>query len=122
MKIEQVAVQCFTIRDHCKTEEDFRASMKRVSEMGYKAVQISAVGPIAPEVIRSICEDNGLTICATHENGAEIINNPDNVIAKLKTMGCKDTAYPHPHMENRDAAAFAQIAKDLADAATRFKD
>jgi hypothetical protein len=29
MKIEQLGLQCYTIRDHCKTEPDFAASMAK---------------------------------------------------------------------------------------------
>ena len=46
MKISQVAIQLFTLREFCKTAEDFAASMKKVREIGYTSVQVSGVGPI----------------------------------------------------------------------------
>jgi sugar phosphate isomerase/epimerase len=98
MKIEQVALQCFTIRDHVKDEAGFAASMKKVADIGYQAVQISAVGPIPAETIRSICAENNLTICATHEKGDALFNDTEGCIERLKTLGTKYTAYPHPHV------------------------
>lgn len=114
MKIQQVALQCYTIRDHCKTEEDFRKAMKRTADLGYQAVQISAVGPIAPETIKAICDENGLAIAATHEPGKTILEDPQSVIDRLKALGCVDTAYPYPHMENKDQAGYTWLAHELA--------
>ena len=35
--------QLYTLRDFCKTTEDLEATIRRVAEMGYKAVQLSGV-------------------------------------------------------------------------------
>eukprot|EP01052_Picozoa_sp_SAG31_P009604 SAG31_NODE_508_length_14732_cov_75.624547_8_plen_92_part_00 len=59
MKIEQLGLQCYTIRDYCKTEQDFAESMAKAAAIGYKSVQISAVGPIDPATIKIICDKNG---------------------------------------------------------------
>jgi hypothetical protein len=40
MKDFVVAAQLYTLRDYMKTPEDIRKSLKKVSEMGYTAVQI----------------------------------------------------------------------------------
>ena len=58
VRLDQIGLQCYTIRDYCKTEEDFAESMAKAAKIGYRAVQISAVGPIAPERIKS---SNSLT-------------------------------------------------------------
>lgn len=96
MKLSQVAAQLYTIRDHCKTEADFAASMKRIRSLGYLAVQLSGVGPIAPDIIVRILKENGLTCCATHEGGEMILKTPEQVVAKLKALNCRFTAYPYP--------------------------
>ncbi|RKX34780.1 MAG: sugar phosphate isomerase/epimerase, partial [Verrucomicrobia bacterium] len=44
MKINQVAAQLYTLRDHIKTPADIAASMKKVREIGYTAVQVSGMG------------------------------------------------------------------------------
>jgi sugar phosphate isomerase/epimerase len=98
MKREQVALQCYTLRDHCKTAADFAASMKKTRAIGYPAVQISGIGPIPPEQVRRICEGEGLAICATHEPGKTIVEEPRAVVDRLATLGCRHTAYPYPHV------------------------
>ena len=46
---KRIGAQLYTLRDFTQTEEDFEKSMKKVPDMGYKMVQMSGVGPIAPE-------------------------------------------------------------------------
>ena len=36
----RIGVQFYTLRDHCKTLEEFSESLKKVAEIGYKTVQI----------------------------------------------------------------------------------
>lgn len=98
MKIEQVALITYTIREHIKTPSDFRKSMRKLADIGYRAVQISGmqhdVMPAAE--IAEVCREHGLTICATHEPGATILNDPESVVERLRTLGCQYTAYPCP--------------------------
>ena len=96
MKIDQVAIQLYTLRDFCKTTEDYAATLKRVREIGYRAIQISAVGPIPEKDLRSIAEGEGLVICATHEPAHKILNETQSVVDRLAALGCTYTAYPNP--------------------------
>ena len=41
-----------------------------------------------------MCDDIGLTICATHEPNDEIIKNTQAVIEKLNILNCSYTALP----------------------------
>lgn len=97
MKITQIAAQLYTVRQQCTTAADLATTLAKIRAIGYTAVQISGVGPIPPAEIRRIAEGAGLTICATHESGASIFDTPQSVIDRLGALGCKDTAYPHPH-------------------------
>ena len=96
MKLSQVAIQLYTLRDFCKTAADFAVSMKKVREIGYTSVQISGVGPSPEAELVAMCKAEGLTICATHESGAAILDDTDKVIARLRALGTKLTAYPYP--------------------------
>lgn len=96
MKIEQVAVQMYTLRDHLKTPEDYDATLARVAEIGYKSVQISGPRPISPSEIAGLCRKHKLSINSTHESSDEILENPEQVVANLRDFGCTFTAYPYP--------------------------
>jgi sugar phosphate isomerase/epimerase len=96
MKLSQVAIQLYTLRDFCKTAADLAVTLKKVREIGYAAVQISGVGPIPESEIVTLCKAEGLTICATHEHGPTILDEPEKVIARLQALGTRLTAYPYP--------------------------
>lgn len=98
MNIDRIAVQLFTLRDHLKTEDDIRTTLQRVARIGYRAVQVSGMGPIAEEELVRICDGEGLTICSTHEPGARICDEPERVVERLHKLGCRHTAYPYPHV------------------------
>lgn len=96
MKIQQVAAQLYTLRNFCKTPEDIAASLSKVAAIGYRAVQASGLGPIEESELVRLCQKNGLTLCATHEGGAQILEQPEKVVERLRKLGCKYTAYPFP--------------------------
>ncbi len=121
MKIEQVAIQLYTLRDFCKNATDYAATMRRVREIGYRAVQISAVGPIPAEELRTITEGEGLTICATHEPSVKILTETDAIIERLQTLNCRHTAYPGPVEVNfEDEADVTRWLNDLDTAARKL--
>ena len=96
MKIEQVAAQLFTVRNHIKSPKDVAESMKKVRRAGYTAVQVSGMGPIDEAELGKILDGEGLVCCATHESSDTILNEPQKVADRLKKLGCTYTAYPFP--------------------------
>lgn len=96
MKLHQIAAQLYTVRDYCKTPADIAVSLKKIRQIGYPAVQVSGIGPIAEDELVRICRDLGLTICATHEPSARILDEPAAVAERLHKLGCRYTAYPYP--------------------------
>jgi sugar phosphate isomerase/epimerase len=96
MKINQIAIQLYTLRDYCQTAADVAITAKKIRQIGYTAVQVSGVGPIPEEELVSIFNGEGLKICATHHHGLQILNNPELVIERLNKLGTKLTAYPYP--------------------------
>ena len=96
MKLNQVALQLYTLRDFCKTAAEFAASMKKVRAIGYESIQVSGVGPIPEAELVAITRGEGLTICTTHEPPATILDAPALVVERLQKLGCKYTAYPFP--------------------------
>ena len=96
MKLSQVAVQLYTLRDHLKTSADIAATLKKVAALGYQAVQVSGMGPISEEELNALLDANGLVCCATHEGSDVIRKEPAKVVERLKKLRCRHTAYPFP--------------------------
>jgi sugar phosphate isomerase/epimerase len=96
MKIEQVGVQLYTIRDHLKTPEDYQASLQKIAEIGYKSVQVSGPRPLSEGEIAALCVEKGLVINSSHEDAGLILGDPAKVVENLEAFGCRYTAYPMP--------------------------
>lgn len=122
MKLSQVAAQLFTVRDHCATAPELAATARKLRAIGYQAVQHTWSCPVPSEMVARIMADEGLTICANHDIGAVILDEPEKVVANLEQLGCNLTAYPYPHgIDFGDARAVAEFARklDLAGAVLR---
>ena len=96
MKLNEIAITLYTVRNFCQTEKDLQNTLRKIKKIGYNAIQVSSIGPIDPKDVKKMCDDIGLTICATHEPNDEIIKNTHAVIEKLNILNCSYTALPYP--------------------------
>jgi sugar phosphate isomerase/epimerase len=94
----KIALQLWTVRDHLGSETEVARTLARVREIGYEHVQVSGLSWLSPRRIRELTDDAGLGICATHEEARDIVEEPTKVAEKLAALGCRFTAYPHPHV------------------------
>ena len=122
MIISQVAAQLYTVRDFCRTASDLTITARKIRAIGYKAVQISGLGPIPSEEIVRIMTGEGLTICATHEPGAIILDQPERAVENLQKLGCRLTAYPYPQgVDFSDAHSITTLVRNLDAAGAKFR-
>lgn len=96
MRLNQIAAQLYTLRDHCQTSSTLADSARKLREIGYLAVQVSGIGPIPDLEVVRIMADEGLTICASHEPSQRILDEPEAAIERVMNLGCTLTAYPYP--------------------------
>jgi len=96
MKIEQIAVQLYTLRDFTETPAGFAATMKRVREIGYPAVELAGTAGLPPAEAAKIVRDDGLQICSSHESPQMILQNPQQVVDRLGEFGITHAVYPWP--------------------------
>lgn len=87
-----LAAQLYTIRQFTQTISSFAESMAKIRKIGYRAVQVSGIGPIAHEEVRRITQDQGLTICITHLGFDTIRSSTEAVIEQHQLWGCKHVA------------------------------
>ncbi len=92
----RIAAQLYTVREFLQTELEFVRSMEKLAEIGYKEVQLSAVGCMngdTPEVsakqCRQILDDHGLKACLTHRPWDEVKDRTDECITFHRTFGAE---------------------------------
>ncbi len=85
----------FTLREHTNTSEDLAGALCKVREIGYEAVQMSAIGAMngeKPEVdaklARTMLDDNGLRCIATHRLWDNLLNDIEAEIEFHQILGC----------------------------------
>lgn len=114
MKLSQVAIQLYTLRNHLQTPKEIAATLRRVKAIGYPAVQVSGMGPIPESELKSMLDGEGLICCATHEPSRVIRENPQAVVDRLHALDCKLTAYPYPEgVDLQNLADLSALAADL---------
>lgn len=62
----ELAAQLYTVHDYTKNLADFDATLKRISEIGYKYVQVSGTCPYSPYWLKETLDKYGLKCILTH--------------------------------------------------------
>jgi len=116
-----LAAQLYTVRQFTQTAADLAASLQKIRAIGYQAVQVSAIGPIADAEVKAMTDALGLTICITHVRPSEALwNNIDAVIAQHKLWNCPHVALgsmPAPYRTEGEAGylRFAREANQIGE-------
>lgn len=116
MKLEQCALQLYTLRERMKTRADLETTLARVKEIGYPAIQISGLdwGLLTEAEMVELCAEIGLVICATHEPSDTVLDAPEQVVQRLQALGCGYTSYPYPGgIDFGDAGQVEQLIQGL---------
>ncbi len=118
----KVGLQLYTIRDHLKTLEGFAEAMKKVADIGYRYVELAGVGPIDLEDQKQVCDDNGLSIVATHTRYTEFRDAMEAVIDKHKLLGAEYAAIPALPSDFRNADGYERFGREATDFAQQLDE
>lgn len=116
----KLGAQLYTLRDFTQTEADLADSLKKIADIGYTEVQISAIGPIAPEKVKELCDENSLKIVLTHTNPERIMNDTDAVIKEHEIMGCDYIGIGSMPGKYKSEAWYDHFRKDYIEAAKKI--
>ncbi|MCA0758473.1 sugar phosphate isomerase/epimerase [Paenibacillus sp. N4] len=123
MKLANIAAQLYTLRDFCKTEADLEQTLRKVREIGYQAVQVSGIGPIAPEAVKRIADEAGLNICATHVSYDSLVNEFEANVQKHKLWNCEYVGIGGlPERYRTSGESYAAFAKEASEIGRRLKE
>jgi sugar phosphate isomerase/epimerase len=117
-----LAAQLYTLREFLKTPEDIARTLPKVAALGYRAVQLSALGPIDTGELKKILDSEGLTVCATHVGFDRLRNDLDGVVEEHRTLGCGYVAIGSLPAEYRNAEGYPRFAREASQVARRMKE
>ena len=84
----KIGAQLYTLSRYCQTLDGFADALARVSDMGYKTVQVSGVCPYEPQWLKEQLDKNGLTCELTHPS-MDKIRDPEKLVADQNIYNCK---------------------------------
>jgi len=87
--IKPLAVQLYSLREYSKTKEDFITVIKRVADIGYKAVEPAGFHDIPPAAFKALLDDLGLELYVSHSPWARSVENVSEMIDTLGVLGLK---------------------------------
>ncbi|MEZ4640694.1 MAG: hypothetical protein R2856_38010 [Caldilineaceae bacterium] len=83
--------------------------MQKIRDIGYKSVQVSAIGPIAPADVKQILNDNGLTVWYHPHRLPRLQEDLDAVIEEHHLWQCKHVAVGSMPAEYREGGEDAYL-------------
>lgn len=92
---DKLAVQMFTLRDFTNTWDELATTLQKVSQIGYPAIQLSAVGCMngvpaeaSATQAKQLLDDTNLHCIATHRSWDNLRERLDEEIAFHKILDC----------------------------------
>ena len=84
----RIGAQLYTVRESCQTLEGLAETLRRVSDIGYRYVQVSGSCPYEGAWMREQLDRNGLTCVLTHTPADRLQNDLAGVLADHAAFGC----------------------------------
>ena len=112
MRRDQISLQLYTVRE--ETTRDMPGTLRKISEIGYPAVEFAGYGGLAPQDLKTILDDLGLRTSGVHVPLTAWETNPETVLADMQALDCAHAVLPSVPPERReDEASVARLAEDL---------
>jgi sugar phosphate isomerase/epimerase len=112
MRRDQISLQLYTVRE--ETARDMPGTLRRISEIGYPAVEFAGFGGETAEDLRNILDDLGLRASGAHVPFDSWETDLEAVITDMHTLDCAHAILPiAPPDQHRDETAVASLAGSL---------
>lgn len=117
-----IAAQLYTLRSQLRTPEEIAVTLPQVAKLGYRAVQLSALGPIETLELKKILDAEGLEVCATHVSWERLLTDLDGVVEEHELLGCSYVAVGSMPAEYRNVEGYARFAREASRVGARMKE
>ena len=110
--VTKVGIQISSVRKYLQTPEDVLASFRKVSEIGYRIIQIQWISPDVPmEFIHDALKETKLTCVGTQDYYDVVVSQWDEVIAMNDLWGSTNicvSGIPEPYQSYEGCLAFTK--------------
>ena len=111
MRRDQISLQLYTVRE--ETARDMPETLRKISEIGYPAVEFAGYGNLTPQDLEPILDDLGLRSSGAHVP-LDSWERPERVLADMKALNCAHAILPSVPPERRaNEASVVRLAEDL---------
>jgi len=83
--MRKIALQLYTVRESMK--KDFVGTLKEVSQMGYKGVELAGFGGMTAKELRALLDDLGLIAVSGHTNMDAVGKSMEQTLNDFVTLG-----------------------------------
>ena len=111
MRRDQISLQLYTVREH--TASDMPATLRRLAEIGYTAVEFAGYGGLSPSDVRTVLDDLGLRVSGAHVPLESWETDPEAVISDMHALDSAHAIVPIIPPERRDEEAVAGLAESF---------
>lgn len=119
--IKPLAVQLYSLREYSKTRKDFITVIKRVADIGYKAVEPAGFYDIPPAELKTLLDDLGLEIYVSHSPWARSVESIPEVIDTLGTLDLKYAICGYGPDQFKDLDAIKKTADNTSEMIAKLK-
>lgn len=85
--MSRIGLQMYTLRDYTKAPDDFKATLKKVADIGLKHVQITPPGFFGIEETAKLLRDNGLAADSVFRSTGKIIDTLEQAKRDADILG-----------------------------------
>jgi sugar phosphate isomerase/epimerase len=103
MKSSQIGVQLYTLR--AETARDMPATLRRLAEIGYGAVEFAGFGNSSPTEIRQVLDEQGIVAIGAHVALVDLETRLHQALAECQILGCEYAVVPSVPDSWRESAA-----------------
>ncbi|CAM3479686.1 sugar phosphate isomerase/epimerase family protein [Isoptericola cucumis] len=113
----KLGIQLYSIRDKVSSI-GFRAVFERLAQLGYAEVEFAGytqggVGPITPQEIRGLLDDNGLAAVGSHRGIRDFATNMEAELDIAQTLGMQHVGTANAPTNDRTVAGYRAAAEQF---------
>ncbi|MBQ4110817.1 MAG: sugar phosphate isomerase/epimerase [Clostridia bacterium] len=117
MIVEKIGLQLYSVRENFKTEEQARATFKKLKELGFDEVQTAGCYDFSYDKFYEMANDAGLEIVGTHDNLQMMVDDIEKAIdnhKKLHTTNMGVGGFFPQKLDVAEVEAFIEKANKIA--------